>query len=142
MEKIFLPLHFIVLGFITWNVILADHLGFTWIRGKVKTLNASTVRKYHYRILAGLVLMIITGFFLFWPMREFLLTRTQFYVKMGFVSALIVNSFVISFLQVTSITKTYASLTFKEKLPLFVSGAVSTMCWILTAAAGFYLIPG
>jgi hypothetical protein len=141
MEKILLPLHFIVLGFTAWNVVLADHMGFSWIRGKVKTLDAREVKKYHYRVWTGLVLMIVTGFFLFWPLREFLLTRTQFYVKMAFVAALVINSFVIGFLQETSITKTYASLTFKEKLPLFISGAVSTVCWILTAAAGFYLIP-
>lgn len=141
MEKILLPLHFIVLGFTAWNVVLADHMGFNWIRGKVKILQSSEVKKYHYRVWTGLVLMIITGFFLFWPLREFLLTRTQFYVKMAFVTTLIINSFVIGYLKETSITKTYASLSFKEKLPLFISGAVSTACWILTAAAGFYLIP-
>ncbi len=141
MEKIFLPLHFLVLGFTAWNVVLADHLGFNWIRGKIKMLSVNEVKKYHYRVWTGLVLMIVTGFFLFWPLRELLLTRTQFYVKMAFVATLVMNSFVIGYLQNIAITKTFASLTFKEKLPLFISGSVSTLCWILTAAAGFFLIP-
>lgn len=141
MEKILPPLHFLVLGFTAWNVILADHIGFRWIRGKEKTLNAALVKKYHHRVWAGLMLMIFTGFLLFWPLRELLLTRTQFYVKMSFVEILAINSFIIGYLQEIAITKTYTSLTVKEKLPLFVSGAVSTLCWILTAAAGFYLIP-
>jgi hypothetical protein len=141
MEKILLPLHFAVLGFTAWNVIMADHMGFNWIRGKVTTLNAETVKKYHYRVWTGLGLMILTGFFLFWPLREFLLSRTQFYVKMSFVATLVINSFIIGYLQETAIKKSYASLRLSEKLPLFISGAVSTVCWILTIIAGFYLIP-
>lgn len=141
MEKILLPLHFLVLGFTAWNVAIADHMGFNWIRGKVNTLKSDEVKKYHYRVWIGLSLMILTGFFLFWPLREFLLTRTQFYVKMAFVAALVINSFIIGYLQETAVTKTYSSLTLKEKLPLFISGAVSTTCWILAAVAGFYLLP-
>lgn len=141
MDKILLPLHFAVLGFTAWNVILADHMGFNWIRGKAQTLAKDKVKKYHYRIWIGLGLMILTGLFLFWPLREFLLTRTQFYVKMAFVATLVVNSLIIGFLQETAITRSYASLSFKDKIPLFVSGAISTACWILTATAGFYLIP-
>ncbi len=141
MNDIILPIHLTVLAFIAYNVIRADHMGITWITGKVKTLDRSLVKKYHYRVWAGLGCMILTGFFLFWPLHEFLLTRTQFYVKMAFVTTLIINSFVIGYLQETAITKSYVSLSFKEKLPLFISGAVSTACWIFTAVAGFYLIP-
>lgn len=141
MSSILPPLHFIVLGFTAWNVVLADHMGFTWIQGKAKTLNANNVKKYHYRVWTGLGLMILTGFFLFWPLREFLLTRTQFYVKMAFVTTLFINSFIIGYLKETAITKTYASLSLKEKLPFFISGALSTACWILAATAAFYLIP-
>lgn len=141
MEKIILPLHLIVLSFIAWNIVLADHIGFSWIRGKVKILQRSEVKKYHYRILVGLALMICTGFLLFLNYSEFLLTRPQFYVKMSLVGALVVNSFVVSYLQETAITRSFDSLTFKEKLPLLISGAISTVCWLLTIAAGFYLIP-
>lgn len=108
---------------------------------RIKTLEVSEAKKYYYRISTLLGLMIITGFSLFWPLREFLLTRPQFYLKMSFVIALIINSIVISYLQKIATTRSFASLTLKEKLPLFISGAFSTVCWILTATAGFYLIP-
>jgi hypothetical protein len=141
MEQLLLPLHLLILAFIAWNVICADHLGLRWIQGKIKILEMREVKKYHYCISTLLGLMIITGFSLFWPLREFLLTRPQFYVKMGFVIALIINSIVISYLQKIATTKSFASLSLKEKLPLFISGAFSTVCWVLTATAGFYLIP-
>jgi uncharacterized membrane protein len=141
METIILPIHILSLAYIAWNVAMADHMGFTWIEGSVSLLDEKKVKKYHYSTLLGLVLIIITGFMLFWPMREFLLTRTQFYIKMGFVLALIINSFVIGILSKTSTTKTFASLTTKEKIPLFISGAVSTLSWLGAILMAFFLIP-
>lgn len=71
MNSIILPIHLTVLAFITWNVIIADHLGYKWMRGKVLTLDRNEVKKYHYRVWAGLGFMILTGFFLFLPLQEF-----------------------------------------------------------------------
>lgn len=141
MSEILVPLHLLILGFIAWNILKADHLGFSWIRGSTKTLDTKEVKKYHYRISIGLGLMVVTGLLLFWPMREYLLTRPQFYVKMAFVVTLIVNSFVIAYLQKIPTVKSFSSLSPQEKLPLFISGGISTVCWILTALAGLYLIP-
>ncbi len=106
MQQIVSPLHIIVLLFIAWNVLKADHLGLSWILGIIPTLDKASVKKYHYRILIGLGLMIITGLLLFWPLQEFLLIRTQFYIKMTFVTTLIINSFVIGFLYEKAITRT------------------------------------
>ncbi len=141
MSEILVPLHLLILGFIAWNILKADHLGFSWIRGSIKTLDTKEVKKYHYRISTGLGLMVVTGLLLFWPMREYLLTRPQFYVKMTFVVTLIVNSFVIAYLQKIPTVKSFSSLSPQEKVPLFISGGISTACWVLTALAGLYLIP-
>lgn len=141
MNTVLLYTHLLILGFTAWNVVMADHMGLNWIRGKIKLLARNEVKKYHHRILLGLGLMIVTGFCMFLSMSEFLLSRPQFYVKMAFVATLVINSFVIGYLQETAITKSYTSLQFKEKIPLFISGAISTACWILTIIAGFYLIP-
>lgn len=141
MENIFLPLHLISLSYVAWNIIHADHMGFNWIRGTVQILNENKVTKYHKGLWAGLALMITTGLFLFWPLREFLLARPLFYVKMAFVITLIGNGLVIGILQKTATSKTFASLSLKEKLPLFISGAVSTLSWIGAALAGLFLIP-
>ncbi len=139
MSDIFLPLHLISLAFVVFYIFQADHMGFNWIRGKVSTLDQSTVEKYHKRTWFGLMLMILTGFVLFWPMREYLLTRPQFLIKIAFVAALFLNSFVIGALSKTSTTKTYASLSFKEKLPLIISGAVSTISWLGAIIMAFFL---
>lgn len=139
MEIIFLPIHLLTLLFIAFYVFQADHMGFNWIRGKVPMLDKATVEKYHKRTWIGLIIMIISGIGLFWPGREVLLARPQFFIKMGFVLALFINSFVIGILSKTSTTKTYASLTFSQRLPLMISGAVSTISWLGAFALAFFL---
>jgi hypothetical protein len=141
MEQIFLPLHLLSLVYVAWNIFHADHMGFNWISGKAQTLNASEVTKYHKGSWIGLGLMILTGLFLFYPLREFLLTRPQFYVKMAFVITLICNGLVIGKLQHIAIEKPFASLSNSQKLPLFISGVVSTLSWLGAAAAAFFLLP-
>lgn len=141
MSTLLLPLHLLVLSFTAWNILRADHMGLRWIQGRSQTLDSKEVIKYHYRVWAGLLLMILTGVFLFWPMRDFLLSRVQFYVKMGFVMTLILNSFAIGYLQKIAITSRFDSLTFKQKAPLFLSGAISTACWVFTAATAFFILP-
>jgi hypothetical protein len=84
--------------------------------------------------------MIVTGVFLFIPMREYLLTRPQFYIKMAFVVTLIANAFVIGHLQKRATTHSFKDLSFKEKLPLFISGAVSTVAWLGAATTALFLV--
>ncbi|MCF7843375.1 hypothetical protein K9M47_00575 [Candidatus Gracilibacteria bacterium] len=139
--SIALPLHLISLVYVAWNVVRADHMGFNWIRGKIGILDENIVNKYHRGSWLGLGMMIVTGSLLFWPMREFLLSRPQFYVKMGFVTALLINGLVIGHLSKLSTTKTFSSLSLREKIPLFISGAVSTVSWIGAALGGLFLIP-
>ena len=141
MEIIIFPLHLLSLAFVGWNVVLADHMGFTWMSGNKPLLDGKNVKKYHYRTLIGLGLMLVTGFMLFWPMREFLLTRTQFYIKMGFVLALVINSFVIGILSKIATIKSFTSLSVKEKIPLLISGAVSAVSWLGAILMAFFLIP-
>lgn len=140
-NTIVLPLHLASLTYVAWNVVHADHLGFNWIRGKEQILDTLSVKKYHRGSWIGLGLMIVTGVILFFPMREFLLTRPQFYVKMAFVITLVCNGLVIGKLQHVATSRTFASLTFSEKLPLFISGAVSTLAWVGATLGGFFLIP-
>lgn len=141
METYILPVHLLILAYLGWNIIAADHLGFIWMRGSVQTLDSVRVHTYHKRIWYGLVLMIATGLLLFWPMHEFLLTRPQFYIKMSFVAALIINGFFVGSLSKVAETKAYGDLTSKEKLPLLLSGAVSSLSWAGAAIMAFFLIP-
>lgn len=142
LSQILLPVHLIILAFVVWTVAHADHMGFNWIRGKSRTLDEAKVRRLHIHTWLGLCGMILTGILLFWPLHEYLLTRPQFYVKMVFVAMLVINGFVIGSLQKVALTKSYAELTWKEKLPLMISGAVSTLGWLGAAAGGYYLVNG
>lgn len=134
-------IHLLSLSFVLFTIVRADLYGMSWVRGSKKTLDVKVLNKLHIDMWAGLILMIITGLILFYPMREYLLTRPQFYVKMAFVVTLICNGFVIGKLQHISTTRSFSSLTIKEKAPLFISGAVSTICWISAIVTAFFLIP-
>ncbi len=141
MENVFLPLHLISLAYVAWNVFHADHSGFNWMRGKEKLLSKKEVSKYHHGTWIGLILMVITGASLFYPMREFLLTRPQFYVKMSFVLVLIINGLAIGKISHIATEKTFDSLTAQEKFPLLLSGAISTIAWLGALITAFFLIP-
>lgn len=141
LKEIILSVHLLILAFVAWNVFHADHLGFKWMRGKINILDKKQVSTYHNRIWIGLWGMIITGLVMFLPLRDFLLHRPQFYAKMGFVLVLILNGLFIGKLQNIATTQQYARLAPKEKILLFVSGAISTLAWLGAVAGGFYLLP-
>jgi len=136
----FLILHLTVLTFVAVTILRADHMGFEWIIGKRETLDEQTVRKLHRSTWIGLSGMIATGFLMFWPMREYLLGRPQFYTKMFFVLALIGNGFVIGRLQKVALTRPFTELTTREKAPLMISGAVSTLGWLGAATMAFFIV--
>lgn len=140
LSDILLPLHLLTLAFVAWTAFHADHMGLAWMRGKIKVLDDAKVRKLHNRTWIGLSLMIVTGFLMFWPMREYLMGRPQFWAKMFFVLALIINGFAIGRLQKVSTTREYADLSDREKAPLLISGAVSTISWISAATLAFFLV--
>jgi hypothetical protein len=141
LHEIFLPVHLLILVFVAWTVVHADHMGFAWVRGKVRTLDERKVARLHRHTWYGLIGMIITGVLMFIPLHTFLLARPQFYAKMAFVFALNINGFAIGRLQKVAFVKSFKELSTREKLPLMISGAVSTLCWLGAAAGGFYLLP-
>lgn len=129
-ENILLPVHVGILLFIFWNIFKADHSAFSWMRGKLAILDANKMMKFHHNIFYGLIGMTITGIGLYIPLREKLSASPAFKFKMAFVIVLFINSFVIyKFMPVAS-NKKYSELTTKEKLPLILSGAISTLSWI------------
>jgi hypothetical protein len=136
-----ITLHIIAVIFSLSVAVYADHMGYTWFRGKVLTLNAQKLHKIHTMMWIGLGALLITGFGLFWPAHQYLLTRPQFLVKMSFVAALIINGLVIGTLLDVTTKKKYQELTTREKIPLFISGVVSTASWIGALIAAFFIYP-
>lgn len=140
MSEILLPLHLTSLLYALVSVVRADHLGFLWIRGKSDTLDPKRVSTLHKHSFVGLSLMIVTGILLFLPMREYLLSRPQFFVKMAFVATLVINGFAIGKLKNIASTRKFSSLSLREKAPLFISGFISTISWLGAILGGLYLV--
>lgn len=140
LSDIVFPLHISSLVFSVVGILLADHKAFRWFSGKELTLDRTILLKHHHHVFAGLLLMIITGATLFWPMREYLLASNVFYLKMFFILVLIVNSFFIGRLMNLAVVKTYDELSFRERFPLIMSGVASTLGWFGAFVSAFFLV--
>lgn len=123
-------LHLSSLALAVGGILYADTLAFSWMRGKKDTLWRTHLLRAHYIVSAALILLILSGTYLFWPMHTYLLHQPLFYLKMSFVLALVINSFVINKIMHVSTHKTFKSLEQMERLPLFISGTVSAVCWL------------
>ena len=129
----------LVLLIITAPVILyADHMGFMYFTGKVKTLSLKKVQWVHRLVTAGLVLLIITGVLLTLPMWAYMLENPYFYTKIAFVITLFLNGLFIGKLMEKATTVPFAQLSKDEKNVLLISGAVSGASWVTTVLIGFF----
>jgi len=132
-------LHLIVLSITAIFILIADHDGFNYMRGKVATLSAKRVKFLHYAVWIGLVCMILTGTLLLRDETD-VLEEPAFYVKMLMVAALLVNGFFIGSLSKLSTLHPFTSLSKKQKNTLLISGAVSGLCWVGAASIGYFFL--
>ncbi len=136
MEIEFEALHLLSLAFVAIVIVIADHDGYLYMRGKKAVLNAMKVKRLHQLAWVGLIAMTLTGIGLIAEDPD-VLEEAAFGVKMLMVAALFVNGFVIGQLSKWSVSTPFASLTSKQKLMLLGSGAVSVSCWIGATLIGF-----
>ncbi len=122
--------------FVAIVIVIADHDGYLYMRGKKAVLNAVKVKRLHQLAWVGLGAMIVTGVMLV-RQNPIALEEGAFLVKMLMVLALLGNGFVIGRLSALSTTTPFASLTRGQKLSLLGSGAVSVLCWLGAAMIGF-----
>lgn len=141
MEHIYLLLHLGFLAVAGVGIMLADRLAFSWMRGRTDTVHPKQLLRLHWIVTIALAGLLITGLLMFWPMRVFLMSEPQFWLKMSLVGVLLINSFFIEIFMHTSTTHPFRSLTFAQKAPLFVSGGVSVACWLGAATLAFFLLP-
>jgi hypothetical protein len=135
-----LQIHILSVLFSIFFIVKSDHRGIQWWRGTRATLNVRELSRLHSYVTLGLILLIATGAYLFYPMSEYLLQTNIFWVKMSFVAALVINSFVIGTLMNIASKKKYTDLSAREKYPLFISGGISSLSWIGAIVAGFFLV--
>ena len=132
-----LAAHVFSLGFIASLISLADKEALSWLRGRTRTLDPVRLRQYHRLMWIGLLLLSVTGFFLLYPLRLYLFEEPLFVAKLFFVGVLFINAVLIGRLQHVAAAKPFRELSVKEKLPLFMSGALSAYCWVAAAALGY-----
>lgn len=132
-------IHIIVLCITALGILLSDSLAFAWMRGSTPVLDKQRIRRLHRWVGFGLTGMIVSGAFLFLEQPSDLFAHTGFYVKIVFVVALVLNSFAINYVSRIATKRSFASLTTGERLPLIVSGAISTFSWLGAFFAAFTL---
>ena len=138
-ELLALQVHITTVFALITTVIVTDIAALLWVAGKKETLSFGVLRTLHMLVWVGLVLMMLSGGTMFLSYREYLLSVPAFYIKMGFVSALVVNAFVIGkHLHIAS-ERSFASLSRVERRPLLISGIVSTVSWIGVVSAALML---
>lgn len=120
-------------------VLYSDEQALMWVLGKKETLSAQSVHLLHNIVTIGLGLIIITGGLLYIQAPAAYLSDTTFLVKMAAVAALIVNTYVIDRLSPIALSRSYASLSKAERIPLLISGAVSVAGWITALVCGYFL---
>jgi len=133
-------LHLTALAITAVFIIIADHDGLQYMRGKKEVLSLTCVKRLHYAVLTGLGVMILTGAFMFADAWGELIEETAFYVKMLMVGALVANSFVIANLMHIATQKPFIELSKSEKTKLFISGATSGICWLGAAVIGMFFL--
>ncbi|HEY5383220.1 MAG TPA: hypothetical protein VIJ88_01555 [Candidatus Paceibacterota bacterium] len=130
LHSIALLIHLGALAVAGCGVLVADKVGFAWMRGKTQKISRRTLHLLHETISYALILLIASGLYLFWPVRSYLLHQNLFLLKMFFVAALVVNSIAIDRLMIVATKVPFASVSTKGKIILFLSGALSFTCWV------------
>ena len=112
-------------------VVLADSVGLLWVFNKIQNLPEKFITYAHKLIWLGITVSIVTGAFMFWNLREYLLSTPAFYTKMFFLLALMINAFLISkHLKKALTIGSFALLEPKHKKSFIISGFVSALSWI------------
>ena len=117
-----------------WNislVVLADGVGLLWVLGKINKLPKKLMVYAHRLIWLGLAVSVSTGAFMFWELRDYLLSTPAFYTKIIFVLTLMINALFISkHLKTALIVGAFNDLSSKEKGKFLLSGFVSAISWV------------
>ena len=133
-------IHLVILAYTIFLVVRADYLGLGYVRGTRLLLPRTTILRLHYGVLVGVVGMIVSGIFLFIPLREYLMTQPAFYLKMFFVFVLVLNAGVIGAVSHIASVRPFSELQNRERNILFISGASSLCAWAGAIIIGFFFL--
>jgi hypothetical protein len=139
MNEVLLPIHIGAVLLSVFFVLRADHLGLSWILGKIVILDRAKIISYHKALWCTLATVIITGILLFLPQSEFLLTQKQFYFKIFFVGMLVINGVAIGILSRVPTEMAFRDVDKRTKAELFLVGVISTCSWLGSILCAIYL---
>ena len=131
--------HLTFLAFAALVILYADKQASAWFFGKKETLSHKTLKIAHYGVWIGLLGLITTGAYMAYPMIGYLSHDPKFIAKMLFVGILVTNAFLIDSLMKVATERPFATLATRERVPLFLSGAISATAWVSAALLGFFL---
>ncbi len=125
-----ITIHLTGLVFSLGVMLYADKQVVSWLRGKPELLDAKKLERTHILMWVGLGAMVASGIYMLIPQWSYLSAEPLFMIKMFFVGILITNGVLIGRLAPIATLHSFRSLTLKEKLPLFASGAISLTAWV------------
>jgi hypothetical protein len=133
-------IHITILAVTAVAILYADHLGYQYFTGRRTVLDGTVTSRLHLTVLLGLMLMITTGVLLTIPYYEYWLTQPLFYVKLGFVLTLIMNSWAIGKLHPLTTVTPFKELPKNVQKTFLVSGALSFASWVGATILSFFFI--
>lgn len=136
---ILLPLHIAFIIGTLLLVLYTDEQALMWMLGKKRVLNEKSVRLLHHAIATGLALLLITGGLLYSSAAISYLSNPTFIAKMVAIAALIINTYFIGKFSPLATMHSFKELTRSQRLPLFISGAVSVVGWVGAVVSGLLL---
>ncbi|MEK7531057.1 MAG: hypothetical protein AAB573_04285 [Patescibacteria group bacterium] len=131
-----LIIHLSILTLTVLVILYTDHMAFQYVRGTRETIDVKLATRLHMTVWVGLIGMIATGLWMAYPALSMLITMSLFQLKMGFVALLVCNAIFIGTLIPVSVTP-YAQLSNRQKTPLMIGGALSTIGWIGAITCAF-----
>jgi hypothetical protein len=138
MQTLFFYIHIGFLCVAGVGILMADHAAFQWLTHKRDVVGKRELFVSHWVVSIGLTGLVLSGLYLFWPMRDYLLVQPLFWLKMAFVAALIINSFFIEYLMHMASHTPWRQLAISERVPFIVSGGISTLSWLGALLVALY----
>lgn len=120
-------------------VLVADKDALSWVQGKKRTLSLRKLSTLHIVVSGGLVLMILSGALLAYPMLDYLITQPSFWVKMSFVLLLSINAFFIGTLMQKASEGPFADIPRHQKHLMLLSGVASGVGWLGAFVAALFM---
>lgn len=111
-------------------VVVADVSVVLWMIGKLATLPAKLLHALHYLIAFGLTVIIAAGIGMFSVQVDSLLNNPAFLGKIGFVVALVINSFFIARHSDAASRMRWSEVPHAERAHMIRHGIISAAGWI------------